>query len=158
MDVRIHFLSSTLVLAICSVLSTPVQAAIVITNPTSIQFGNYVYNGTACTIRVNEATGTRTVSAGSAVLLSSGTAARRAIFKVTGGTPNQLVTITIPTSVIITATGGPNMTFTPALNGATVRNLSATGTLTFEIGGTASLPSAATASVLYTANYSVSVN
>ncbi len=129
----------------------------VVTQTAGMQLGAFVFNGSPCSIALNPVTSARNVTSGSALLLPSGTPAAVAKFLVTG-LPNQIVTIILPSSIIINSGSGPPMTVVPVLNGPVVRTLSPSGTITFQVGANISLPAGTTGNYAYSGLYSVTVN
>ncbi len=139
---------------LCAGLSAHAQ---VVTQTTGLQLGSFVFSGSPCSISLNPITSARTVTSGSALLLPSGTPATVAKFSVTG-LPNQVVTIILPSSIIVNSGSGPPMTVVPVLNGPVSRTLSPSGTITFQVGADISLPAGTAGNYAYSGFYSVTVN
>jgi Domain of unknown function (DUF4402) len=98
----------------------------------SFEFGKIAVNS-AGTVILSTTANTRTKTGG-AVLVAGSTVRRGRV--VVSGTASTPVNITLPSSIVLTGSGGGTATLTPAINGGTPQTLSAAGNLTVRFGGT----------------------
>jgi hypothetical protein len=139
-----------------------VRRPLTITNTQNLAFGSLIRPTAASTVTINAQTGARTKSAGISWV---GGTFQRGIYSV-NGTPNKIVTLSMPNFTLLRSGGPDTMTVNTlrmSVNGgaqATItgtRNLGATGTLTIGIGGRLNVPANKVAGD-YSGNYVLTVN
>jgi hypothetical protein len=138
------------------------RRALTITNTQSLAFGSLIRPTAASNVTINAQTAARTKSAGISWV---GGTFKRGIFSV-NGTPNKIVTVSMPNFTLLRGGGTQTMTVNTlrmSVNGggqATItgtRNLGATGTLTIGIGGRLNVAANQVAGD-YSGNYTLTVN
>ena len=142
--------------------TSSVRRPITVTNTQSMAFGSLIRPTAAGTVTLNAQTGAHTKTAS---IRWVGGAFQRGIFTV-NGTPNKVVTVSLPIFTLIRSGGPQTMTANTlrmSVNGgaqATIsgtRNLGATGTLTIGIGGRLNVAANQVAGD-YSGNYTLTVN
>ncbi len=142
--------------------TTSVRRPLTITNTQSMAFGSLIRPTAAGTVTINAQTAARAKSA--AISWVGGTF-QRGLYSV-NGTPNKIVTLSMPSFLLTRVSGTQTMTVNTlrmSVNGgaqATItgtRNLGATGTLSIGIGGRLNVAANQVAGD-YSGNYVLTVN